>query len=731
MTSHVPWVKLFVTSNVGGARMGKTLVIVESPAKVRTLSKFLGRQYTVKASIGHVRDLPKSKLGVDVENGYTPEYINIRGKGDVIRELREAAKKADKVLLATDPDREGEAISWHLAHILKIDPASDCRIEFNEITENAVRNALKKPRPVDMARVDAQQARRVLDRLVGYNLSPFLWRKVRRGLSAGRVQSSALKLICDREREIQAFTVEEYWTLAAALSPGARGRRFLARLVPSGEGRMSRQDVDRIVGELEGAEYVVKSVTVKEQARKASPPFTTSTMQQEAFRKLGFSARRTMSVAQQLYEGVEVAGEGHVALITYMRTDSTRVSHEAQAAARDFVKARYGESYLPERVPVYKSKKGAQDAHEAIRPTRIDRVPESLSGSLGRDQLRLYKLIWSRFMASQMANALYDATTVDIDASGGGAMHVFRATGQVMKFDGFSVLYTEGRDDDKNERDQALPPLEAGKRLTLIELVPEEHHTQPPPRFTEATLVRELEKHRIGRPSTYAPIIDTIRKREYATLEQRRFKPTDVGFAVCDLLSQHFPTVVNLEFTASMEDELDEIEEKRSDWVQITDKFYKPFSERLREADAVAERVVIADEPTDEDCPQCGLAKLVIKTGRFGKFIACPRYPECAYRRSITRKIDAKCPVCGGDMAQRRSKRGRVFYGCARYPECEFVSWNPPSGVMCPKCASFTTSRRVRAGVKYKCANPKCGHEWAQEQEDRGAGKPEASTVAE
>lgn len=710
--------------------MGKTLVIVESPAKVRTLSKFLGRQYTVKASIGHVRDLPKSKLGVDVENGYAPQYINIRGKGDVIRELREAAKKADSVLLATDPDREGEAISWHLAHILKVDPASDCRIEFNEITENAVRSALKKPRPIDMGRVDAQQARRVLDRLVGYNLSPFLWRKVRRGLSAGRVQSSALKLICDRERQIQDFVDEEYWTLSATLLPGERGKKFDARLLTPGERRMSRQDVDRIVSELEGAEYVVKSVTLKEQARRPSPPFTTSTMQQEAFRKLGFSAKRTMAVAQQLYEGVELAGEGHVALITYMRTDSTRISQEAQAAAREFVKARYGENHIPARARVYRSKKGAQDAHEAVRPTQIDRSPESLSGSIGRDQLRLYKLIWSRFMASQMADALFDATTVDINADSARAKHVFRAAGQVMKFEGFTVLYTEGRDDEKNEREQALPPLEVGKELTLVELCPEEHHTQPPPRFTEATLVRELEKHGIGRPSTYAPIIETIRKRDYAALEQRRFKPTDIGFAVCDLLSEHFPNVVNLKFTATMEEELDGIEEQRSDWVQITDKFYKPFSEKLREADALAERVVIADEPIDEDCPQCKMAKLVIKTGRFGKFIACPRYPECTYRRSIVRKVDATCPECGGDMVQRRSKKGRVFYGCARYPECEFVSWNPPSGVACPKCASFTTSRQLRAGVKYKCANPKCGHEWTAEHEDRGARRSEASKVA-
>ncbi len=714
--------------------MGKTLVIVESPAKVKTLSKFLGRKYTVKASIGHVRDLPKSKLGVDVDNGYTPQYINIRGKGDVIRELREAAKKADSVLLATDPDREGEAISWHLAHILKLDPASDCRIEFNEITENAVRNALAKPRPIDMGRVDAQQARRVLDRLVGYNLSPFLWRKVRRGLSAGRVQSSALKLICDREREIQDFVIEEYWTLSAMLAPGARGRKFSARLAPSDDQRMSQQDVDRIVGELEGADYIVKSVTLKEQARRPSPPFTTSTLQQEAFRKLGFSARRTMAVAQQLYEGVELSGEGHVALITYMRTDSTRISQEAQSAARDFVKNRYGENYIPAKARVYRSRKGAQDAHEAVRPTQVGRSPESLAGSLGRDQLRLYKLIWSRFMASQMANAVFDATTVDIDAESARARHAFRATGQVMKFAGFTVVYTEGRDDEKAEKDQreqALPPLSAGMKLTLVELLPEEHHTQPPPRFTEATLVRELEKHGIGRPSTYAPIIDTIRKRDYAELEQKRFKPTDVGLTVCDLLSEHFPNVVNLKFTAAMEKELDGIEEQRSDWVQITDKFYKPFSERLREADALAERVVIADEPTDEECPQCGLAKLVIKTGRFGKFIACPRYPECNYRRSIARKVDAVCPECGGDMVQRRSKKGRVFYGCARYPECEFVSWNPPSGVACPKCASFTTAKRLRSGIKHTCANPKCKHEWTAEQEGRGARQSEASKVAE
>ena len=719
MTRYVGWVTLFTTLCVGGIWMGNTLVIVESPTKVKTLSKFLGRKYSVKASYGHVRDLPKSTLGVNVEDGYAPKYINIRGKGSVIKELREAAKKADKVLLATDPDREGEAISWHLAHILKLDPEAPCRIEFNEITESAVKSALASARPIDMNRVDAQQARRVLDRLVGYNLSPFLWRKVRRGLSAGRVQSSALKLIADREREIQAFVPQEYWTLSAVLAPTARGRKFRARYVTSTNKKLSAEEVQAIVS-LKDSSYTVRSVSVKEQARRPAPPFTTSTLQQEAFRRLGFSARRTMKVAQELYEGVNVAGEGHVGLITYMRTDSFRVAAEAQAAARSFAVDHYkfdNGPAVPERPRAYRARRGSQDAHEAIRPTDIRRTPESLAGSLTRDQLRLYRLIWLRFLASQMSDALFDAITVDIQAGD----HLFRATGSVMKFPGFTAVYTEERDEDsEDDAEQRLPELAEGQALHLVELSPEQHFTQPPPRYTEASLVKVLEENGIGRPSTYAPIIETLRKRDYATLENKRFKPTAVGLAVCDLLAQYFPSVVDLKFTAKIEDQLDKVAEGSSNWVEVTDSFYKPLAAALAAADVEAERVVIADEPTDEVCPECGQANLVIKSGRYGKFIACPRYPHCTYRRSIANKVNAVCPKCGGDILERRSKRGRRFYGCANYPQCDFASWNPPSGVACPKCGSFTTASKVKAGTQYTCANPECAHRWVDEAGGEG-----------
>jgi DNA topoisomerase-1 len=695
--------------------MGNTLVIVESPTKVKTLSKFLGRKYSVRASYGHVRDLPKSSLGVDVGSNYTPKYINIRGKGDVIRELRDAAKKADKILLATDPDREGEAISWHLAQILKIDPSSTCRIEFNEITETAVKAALTSPRAIDLHRVDAQQARRVIDRLVGYNLSPFLWRKVRRGLSAGRVQSSALKLIADREREIQAFVEEEYWTLAAVLSAAARGRKFVGRYAVPKNKKLSADQVKAIVDSLAGATYTVKSVTVKEQVRRPAPPFITSTLQQEAFRKLGFSARRTMAVAQELYEGVDLEGQGHVGLITYMRTDSFRVASEAQAAARKYAMANYkfdtGRA-VPEKPRAYRAKKGAQDAHEAIRPSDVWRTPESMAASLSRDQLKLYRLIWLRFLASQMSDAVFDATTVDIEAAG----HFFRATGSVMKFPGFTAVYTEERDEDaEEERNQLLPELKEGQVLHLNELLPEQHFTQPPPRYTEASLVKELEKNGVGRPSTYAPIIETLRKRDYATLEQKRFKPTEVGLAVCDLLAEHFPSVVDLKFTAKIESELDKVADGSAGWVDVTEAVYKPLADALSTANVEVERVVIADEPTDELCPECGQANLVIKSGRYGKFVACPRYPDCTYRRSMAKKVNAVCPKCGGDMLERRSKKGRRFFGCANYPKCDFAAWNPPSGVNCIRCGAFTTASRVKAGTSYKCASPTCGHRWVAE----------------
>jgi len=692
----------------GGAFMAKTLIIVESPAKVKTISKFLGRQYTVRSSVGHIRDLPKSQIGVDVENKFSPKYITIRGKGDLIKELKDAAKKADKVLLATDPDREGEAISWHLSKILNIED-QDCRISFNEITESAVKNAITNPRRLNMALVDAQQARRVLDRLVGYNLSPLLWRKVRRGLSAGRVQSSALKIICDREKEIQAFIEEEYWTIDAFLKQNkGTGSKFSARLISNDELSLKNEKIiDQILKNLDNTEYIVNNIVKKERKRNPSPPFTTSTLQQEAFRKLNFPARKTMQIAQQLYEGVEVKGDGHVALITYMRTDSVRISKEAQSNALSYIASNYGEDFIPNTPRSFKGKSSAQDAHEAIRPVSVYRTPDSLSSSLGRDQLRLYKLIWERFMASQMSSAVLDTVSVDIKAG----EYLFRATGSTVKFPGFTILYTEGKDDNSKDTEQKIPDLSEGEILKLIKIEPEQHFTQPPPRYSEATLVKTLEENGIGRPSTYAPIIDILKKREYAELEQRRFIPTEIGFVVYDMLNTYFPTIVDLAFTAQIEDKLDDVGDGKAEWVDVVGNVYNPFSELLKVADEAIEKVEIKDEPLDEPCPQCG-TNLVIKNGRFGKFIACPNYPECKYTRSIVKQLDSVCPLCQKPMIERKSRRGRKFYGCSGYPECEFTMWNMPSDVKCTECGSITIEKKLRSGKTYKCQNPKCEHEW-------------------
>ncbi|MDE2571880.1 MAG: type I DNA topoisomerase, partial [bacterium] len=680
--------------------MAKSLIIVESPAKARTIKKFLPARYVVKASVGHVRDLPKSTLGVDVEHGFAPKYVTIKGKGDVIKELRAAAKDAAEVYLATDPDREGEAIAWHLAELLKLPHPK--RIELHEITKEAALEAIKHPHEIDRNRVDAQQARRILDRLVGYKISPLLWAKVRAGLSAGRVQSVTVKLIVDREREILAFVPEEYWSLTAHLERPGTPPVFPAELaLVDGEKAAvtSQAQAEAILRDLEGAAYRVRSVRKREQRRNAAPPFTTSTLQQEASRKLRLRVRRTMQIAQGLYEGVDLGKDGGTAgLITYMRTDSTRISEQAQEAAREFIVGRYGSEFHGGKV--YKVRQGAQDAHEAIRPTSIARTPESVAPFLKRDELRLYKLIWERFVASQMTPAVFDQTTAEIEAG----RHLFRATGSVLKFAGYTKVYEEGRDDeaepvegDAKGKRVPLPPLEEGQRLDLQRLEPKQHFTEPPPRFTEATLVKALEEKGIGRPSTYSTIVETIQARNYAEQRERRFYPTELGFAVTDLLAEHFKDVMDLNFTASMEDRLDRVADGHQDWVDLLQQFYGPFSTALATAEERLPRLKIEDEPTDEVCPNCG-RPMVIKNGRFGRFISCSGYPECKTTRPLLKETGADCPKDGGKIVERRSKRGRTFYGCANYPQCDFVSWDRVIPGRCPVCEGHIIIKQRRGG---------------------------------
>jgi len=656
----------------------KTLVIVESAAKARTIGKFLGQNYKVKASVGHVRDLPKSKMGVDVESGFLPKYITIRGKGSLIREIREESEKADRVLLATDPDREGEAIAWHLSKVINLPETAKCRIEFNEITKDAVKKAIKEPRRIDFDRVNAQQARRVLDRLVGYSLSPLLWSKVRKGLSAGRVQSVAVRLICEREKEIQDFKPEEYWTIESILKP-ENGSSFSAKLhsVNGKKPVISNESMaQRMVSRIKAADFSVSKIERKERRRKALPPFTTSTLQQEAAKRLGFTSSRTMRIAQELYEGINIGAEGSIGLVSYIRTDSTRVSSEAQAEAQSFITEKYGQDYYPHEPNVYKSRKSAQDAHEAIRPTSVRRRPEDLKNSLSRDQLRLYKLIWSRFVASQMAPAVYDTVTVDIT----GNKMVLRASSSQLKFPGHLAVYEEK--DEKEETNKSgvptkIPDLHEGQALKVEEVLPEQHFTQPPPRYTEASLVKLLEEKNIGRPSTYAPIIDTIIKRGYVERKTKQFYPTELGIIVVDLLKANFPEIMEVEFTAEMEENLDQIEEGGRSWNQTIADFYTPFAERLEKARQEIEKVSIPDEPAGKECPQCG-KPMLIKMGRFGKFTACSGFPECRHTESINEVVDAKCPECGGDVVALRTKKGRRFYGCKNYPQCDFKSWNKP-----------------------------------------------------
>ncbi|GGA34298.1 DNA topoisomerase 1 [Kroppenstedtia guangzhouensis] len=683
--------------------MADSLVIVESPAKAKTIGKYLGRKYIVKASMGHVRDLPKSQLGVDTENGFQPKYITIRGKGDVLKELRDAKKKVKRVYLAADPDREGEAIAYHLAHSLNMEVDEECRVVFNEITKQAVKEAFKHPRRIDLDLVQAQQARRILDRLVGYKISPVLWKKVKKGLSAGRVQSVAVKLIIDREKEIRNFQPEEYWTVTAVLD--AEGETFEAKF--HGYGKKKKElkneaEVKELLAAIKGKRFVVDEVNRSERRRNPAPPFITSSLQQEAARKLNFRAVKTMAVAQQLYEGVNLGKkEGSVGLITYMRTDSTRISETARQQARDYIQGQYGESYVPARSRAHNKKSGAQDAHEGIRPTSILRTPAEMKPHLSRDQYRLYKLIWERFLASQMSPAVLDQISADIRV--GEAL--FRATGSKVKFPGFMKMYIEGNDDGNKEENKFLPALEKGQLLKRKSIHPKQHFTQPPPRYTEARLVKTLEEKGIGRPSTYAPTLSTIQKRGYVMLEERRFVPSELGEIVISLMEEFFPEILDVEFTVQMEESLDYIEEGKVDWVQILERFYEKFQKRLEVAEAEMKEVEIRDEVSDEVCEKCG-SPMVYKFGRYGKFLACSGFPDCRNAKPILKTTGVTCPGCKqGEIVERKSKKQRTFYGCNRYPECEFVSWDKPVPRPCPRCNSLMVEKKRKKGTMIQCTH--------------------------
>ena len=690
--------------------MANKLVIVESPAKAKTIGKFLGRGYKVEASQGHVRDLPKSQIGVDVENNFEPKYITIRGRGEILGKIRKEARSASKIYLATDPDREGEAISWHLANVLGIDEDSACRIEFHEVTSKAVKAAVKSPRRIDMDLVNAQQARRVLDRLVGYKISPILWQKVKKGLSAGRVQSVATKIICDRENEIEAFIPEEYWTLTTTFNIDKT--QVAARFTGYGDEKLdlkTRADADAVIAKCKGAKFAVGAIKRAERRRLPAPPFTTSNLQQEASRKLGFSTQKTMQIAQQLYEGVDLAGEGSQGLVTYIRTDSTRIADEAVEAVRALIQANYGERYLPDKPNVYNTRKSAQDAHEAIRPTVVERRPEQIKASLSRDQYRLYKLIYDRFVSSQMTPALYDTLAVDIDGDTGARFHF---NGQKLRFPGFTVVYVESVDDPQEEAENAsLPELAEGMAAAAGEMSAEQHFTQPPPRYTEASLVRTLEEMGIGRPSTYSPTISTITgRRGYIAKENKRLIPTELGKIVNDMMCKNFPDIVDVAFTATMEDELDDVEAGNADWHKIVSDFYGPFEKDLEKAEASIEKVAIEDQVSDVPCEKCG-AMMVYKMSRYGRFLACPNFPACRHTLALPNNIGVPCPKCGGELLERISRKGRKFYGCEKYPECDFVSWDRPVADRCPVCGSSMVLKRGGKDTLYHvCANETCRH---------------------
>ena len=703
--------------------MGKKLVIVESPAKAKTIGRYLGDDYRITASVGHIRDLPSGSLGVDVNNNFAPRYINMKGKDKVIRELKEYAAEADSVLIATDPDREGEAIAWHIATLLKVDPADKARISFNEITEKAVQDAVIEPRSIDMDLVNAQQARRILDRLVGYELSPLLWKKIRKGLSAGRVQSVATRMLVEREEAINAFVPKEYWNLVAMLSTENK-EAFKAFY----HGKINEKDklekvkldnkemADEVIQEIEHAAWSVRTVKKGQKKRQPFAPFTTSTLQQEAAKRLGFTSKRTMSVAQQLYEGVEVPGVGPTALVTYIRTDSMRVSAEAQAAAKDLIISRYGEKYLPGSARLYKNKNAAQDAHEAIRPAHFEYGPEKLQNALSSDQYKLYKLIWERFLASQMSAAVIDTLVVDTQAG----KQIFRSTGETVVFMGFLAAYAdivldnEEKTDveDPTENKQSIPPLKEKQILNLDQLLPEQKFTLPPARYTEASLIKAMEEEGIGRPSTYAPTISTILARDYAKKEKRQLVPTNLGFVTTQLLRDNFNNVINTKFTALMEDKLDNVEQGEQVWTEVVREFYFPFHDLIEDAQLKVEKVQMPVVKTGEICPDCEKGELLIKEGRYGKFIACSNFPDCKYTRNIVEKTGAHCPLCGADVITRKSKRGSIFYLCSKDAgdaDCKFISWDVPiDGENCENCGSYMVMKRFRGRTYPKCSNADC-----------------------
>jgi DNA topoisomerase-1 len=745
--------------------MGKPLIIVESPAKARTITKFLGKDFVVKASVGHIRDLPKTKLGVDVENGFEPHYIMIRGKKKIITELKKAGKAATEIYLAPDPDREGEAIAWHIAEVLADKKKNIYRVLIHEITPRAVADALKNHRELRESLYRAQQARRILDRLVGYKISPLLWQKVKRGLSAGRVQSVALRLICDREREIKAFIPQEYWSITAQLQHPQKPPAFEAKLTQIKEQKIqidNEEEAQKITDGLRGKQFIVADIAKKEKKRNPSPPFITSTLQQEASRKLRFSAKKTMFIAQQLYEGIDLGEWGRVGLITYMRTDSVRLSQDAISEVRELIKRQFGDQYLPDKPQFYKSRSSAQEAHEAIRPTSLDMPPEKVKEFLTPDQRSLYKLIWDRFLACQMRPAILDQTSIKIKAND----HLFIATGSVVKFAGFTAVYVEGKDTQEGEEEEGiLPILNPGDIVQLLDILPKQHFTQPPPRFTESTLVRELEEKGIGRPSTYASILSNIRDKRYVELIERKFYPTELGFLVADLLTENFPTIMDVGFTAHMEENLDKIEEEKVPWRQVLEEFYHPFEENLKKAEANMRDVKAERTPTDIRCEQCGSAMeirwgrfgkflsctaypecknakmfrkdeegkimveespsvdercpqcespMVVKEGRYGKFLACSRYPDCKGTKSISIGVECPQPGCGGSLVQRRTKKGRIFFGCNKYPDCRFALWERPVKKSCPQCgATFLVEKRSKEGLKLICKQEGCDYQVA------------------
>lgn len=690
------------TSKKKSATAKKNLVIVESPAKAKTIEKYLGRNYKVVASVGHIRDLKKSSMSIDFENNYEPQYINIRGKGPLINDLKKEAKKAKKVYLASDPDREGEAISWHLAHILDLDKEDRNRVVFNEITKDAVKNAFVEPRQINMDLVDAQQARRVLDRIVGYSISPILWKKVKKGLSAGRVQSVALKLIIDRENEIKAFQPEEYWTIDGSFKKGTRKFNATFYGLDGKKFKLSNnEDVKTVLKRIKTDEFLVEKVEKKERRRNAPLPYTTSSLQQDAANKINFRTRKTMMIAQQLYEGLSLGTAGHQGLITYMRTDSTRISPLAQNEATEFITNRFGANYSKHGNKV-KNASGAQDAHEAIRPSSVNHTPESIAKYLDKNQLKLYTLIWNRFIASQMTAAVFDTMKVNLTQNG----VTFIANGSQVKFDGYMAVYN---DTDKNKM---LPDMEEGESVKKVNTNPEQHFTQPPARFSEASLIKTLEENGVGRPSTYAPTLETIQKRYYVKLAAKRFEPTELGEIVNSLIVEFFPDIVDVTFTAEMEGKLDEVEIGKEQWQKIIDEFYKPFEKELAKAETEMEKIQIKDEPAGFDCELCG-SPMVIKLGRYGKFYACSNFPECHNTKAITKEIGVICPICQkGQIIERKTKRNRIFYGCDRYPECEFTSWDKPIGRTCPKSNDFLVEKKVRGGGKQVvCSNEKCDYQ--------------------